>query len=221
MVPWHPLGHLQMTQWPSSLLSTQGDISLWHHPWPCSLYSAHLTQEFFSLESNPAQIQEGDTLWRRTTQTLVSAWKTTPSGVKIQLPPECNSASPFWINYQALPFCTSSFFPSHFSQKMKIAVQIILVEKMQWEDLVIFGRGRSDSQPIGVGGRRCDSTEDNARMGGQDSPGGERAQSQVFTSVWQRTWEFEDKHREGSSRGWASWMVSPTQWTWISANSGK
>lgn len=35
---------------------------------------------------------------------------------------------------------------------MKIAVQIILVEKMQWENLVIFGRGEVDSQPIGMEG---------------------------------------------------------------------
>ena len=46
-----------------------------------------------------------------------------------------------------------------------------------------------------MGGKRCDSTEDKARMRGQDSPGGERAQIQIFKSVCQGTWEFEDKHR--------------------------
>ena len=26
---------------------------------------------------------------------------------------------------------------------------------------------------------------------------------------------------EGDNRGWDGWMVSPTQWTWVSANSGR
>ena len=30
-----------------------------------------------------------------------------------------------------------------------------------------------------------------------------------------------DSKREGSNRGWAGWMASPTQWTWVWANSGR
>ena len=30
-----------------------------------------------------------------------------------------------------------------------------------------------------------------------------------------------DGRREGSNRGWDGWMESPTQWTWVWANSGR
>ena len=39
---------------------------------------------------------------------------------------------------------------------------------------------------------------------------------------WKRLWCWERLRAggEGDNRGWDSWMTSPTQWTWISANSG-
>ena len=40
---------------------------------------------------------------------------------------------------------------------------------------------------------------------------------------WKRPWCWErlKAGREGSDRGWDDWMASPTQWTWICANSGR
>ena len=39
---------------------------------------------------------------------------------------------------------------------------------------------------------------------------------------WKRHWCWERLRAggEGDDRGWASWMASPTQWTWVWANSG-
>ena len=38
---------------------------------------------------------------------------------------------------------------------------------------------------------------------------------------WKRPWCWERlKAGEGDDRGWDGWMVSPTQWTWVWANSG-
>ena len=34
-------------------------------------------------------------------------------------------------------------------------------------------------------------------------------------------WERLRSWGEGDNRGWDGWMVSPTQWTWVSANSGR
>ena len=37
-----------------------------------------------------------------------------------------------------------------------------------------------------------------------------------------RTWCWESlKAREGDDRGWEGWMVSPTQWSWVWASSGR
>ena len=40
---------------------------------------------------------------------------------------------------------------------------------------------------------------------------------------WKRPWYWErlTAGREGDDRGWYGWMSSPTQWTWVWANSGK
>ena len=39
---------------------------------------------------------------------------------------------------------------------------------------------------------------------------------------WERPWCWgRSKTGEGDNRGWDGWMVSPTQWTWIWANSGR
>ena len=40
---------------------------------------------------------------------------------------------------------------------------------------------------------------------------------------WKRPWCWERLRAggEGDDRGWDSWMASPTQWTWIWANSGR
>ena len=39
---------------------------------------------------------------------------------------------------------------------------------------------------------------------------------------WKRPWCWERLRvgREGDDRGWDGWMASPTQWTWVWANSG-
>ena len=38
---------------------------------------------------------------------------------------------------------------------------------------------------------------------------------------WKRPWCWERvKVGEGGDRGWGGWMGSPTQWTWVWANSG-
>ena len=38
---------------------------------------------------------------------------------------------------------------------------------------------------------------------------------------WKRPWCWERlKAGEGDNRGWDGWMASPTQWTWVWANSG-
>ena len=34
-------------------------------------------------------------------------------------------------------------------------------------------------------------------------------------------WEGLGEGGEGDERGWNSWMASPTQWTWVSVNSGR
>ena len=39
----------------------------------------------------------------------------------------------------------------------------------------------------------------------------------VFSISWERLRAGE----EGSNRGWDGWMASPTQWTWVWANSGR
>ena len=38
---------------------------------------------------------------------------------------------------------------------------------------------------------------------------------------WKRIWRWEKlrTRREGGDRGWDGWMASPTQWTWVWANS--
>ena len=37
---------------------------------------------------------------------------------------------------------------------------------------------------------------------------------------WKRPWCWERlRVGEGDDRGWDGWMASPTQWTWVSANS--
>ena len=38
---------------------------------------------------------------------------------------------------------------------------------------------------------------------------------------WKRPWYWErvKAEREGGDRGWDGWMASPTQWTWVWANS--
>ena len=43
------------------------------------------------------------------------------------------------------------------------------------------------------------------------------------TILWKRPWCWEilRARGEGSDRGWGCWMVSPTQWTWVWANSGR
>ena len=40
---------------------------------------------------------------------------------------------------------------------------------------------------------------------------------------WKRPWCWEGLGvgEEGDDRGWDGWMASPTQWTWISVNSGR
>ena len=40
---------------------------------------------------------------------------------------------------------------------------------------------------------------------------------------WKRPWCWERLKAggEGDDRGWDGWMVSPTQWTWVWANSGR
>ena len=40
---------------------------------------------------------------------------------------------------------------------------------------------------------------------------------------WKRPWCWERLRagEEGNNRGWDGWMASPTQWTWIWANSGR
>ena len=40
---------------------------------------------------------------------------------------------------------------------------------------------------------------------------------------WKRPWCWERLREwgEGGNRGWDGWMASPTQWTWVWANSGK
>ena len=40
---------------------------------------------------------------------------------------------------------------------------------------------------------------------------------------WKRPWCWERLRAggEGSHRGWDGWMASPTQWTWVWANSGR
>ena len=42
-------------------------------------------------------------------------------------------------------------------------------------------------------------------------------------AYWKRPWCWEILRagREGDDRGWDGWMVSPTQWTWIWASSGR
>ena len=52
---------------------------------------------------------------------------------------------------------------------------------------------------------------------------------QYFGHLMQRADSLENTLRlgkieaggEGDERGWASWMASPTQWTWVWANSGR
>ena len=45
----------------------------------------------------------------------------------------------------------------------------------------------------------------------------------VKSQLWKKPWSWEKLRAggEGSSRGWAGWMISLTQWTWVWANSGK
>ena len=40
---------------------------------------------------------------------------------------------------------------------------------------------------------------------------------------WKRPWCWERLRAgaEGGDRGWVDWMASPTQWTWVWANSGR
>ena len=40
---------------------------------------------------------------------------------------------------------------------------------------------------------------------------------------WKSPWSWErlKSKGEGSGRGWEGWMASPTQWTWVWANSGR
>ena len=40
---------------------------------------------------------------------------------------------------------------------------------------------------------------------------------------WKRPWCWERLRAEGEvgGRGWDGWMASPTQWTWVGANSGR
>ena len=40
---------------------------------------------------------------------------------------------------------------------------------------------------------------------------------------WKRPWCWERlrARAEGDNRGWNGWMASPTQWTWVWANSGR
>ena len=40
---------------------------------------------------------------------------------------------------------------------------------------------------------------------------------------WKRLWRWERLRAggEGDDRGWDGWMASPTQWTWVWANSGR
>ena len=40
---------------------------------------------------------------------------------------------------------------------------------------------------------------------------------------WKRPWcwEWLRARGEGGDRGWDGWMTSPTQWTWVWANSGR
>ena len=39
---------------------------------------------------------------------------------------------------------------------------------------------------------------------------------------WKRPWCWERlRAGEGGDRGWDGWMASPTQWTWVGANSGR
>ena len=40
---------------------------------------------------------------------------------------------------------------------------------------------------------------------------------------WKRSWCWErlKAKAEGGDRGWDGWMASPTQWTWVWANSGR
>ena len=42
-------------------------------------------------------------------------------------------------------------------------------------------------------------------------------------SHWKRLWCWERLKAggEGNNRGWDGWMASPTQWTWVWANSGR
>ena len=42
-------------------------------------------------------------------------------------------------------------------------------------------------------------------------------------AYWKRPWCWEILRagREGDNRGWDGWMVSPTQWTWVWASSGR
>ena len=42
-------------------------------------------------------------------------------------------------------------------------------------------------------------------------------------TLWKRPlcWERLRAEGEGGNRGWDGWMASPTQWTWVWANSGR
>ena len=42
-------------------------------------------------------------------------------------------------------------------------------------------------------------------------------------TYWKRPWFWErlKAGREGDDKGWDDWMASPTQWTWVWANSGR
>ena len=39
-------------------------------------------------------------------------------------------------------------------------------------------------------------------------------------TYWKRLWCLEGLEAEGKDRGWDCWMTPPTQWTWVSVNSG-
>jgi len=45
----------------------------------------------------------------------------------------------------------------------------------------------------------------------------------VKSPLWKRSWCWERLRArgEGDERGWDGWMASPTQWTWVWANSGR
>ena len=48
------------------------------------------------------------------------------------------------------------------------------------------------------------------------------AAAAMHNTHWKRPWYWERlKAGEGEDRGWDGWMASPTQWTWVWANSGR